>query len=101
MCHELSFGEFSKEVVMVFLDDILIYSPNLETRIHHIKLVLAKLREHQFYLKLKKCSFVKHELKYLGPVISREGWQQIPVKLQSRCLGHNPEMLRNSGDFWV
>ena len=43
--------------VMVFLDDILIYSPSLDTHITHIRQVLDKLREHQLYLKVSKCSF--------------------------------------------
>jgi hypothetical protein len=64
---------FLRKFVMVFLDDILIYSPSLEVHYQHIRMVLAKLREHQFFLKMKKCSFVKHELKYLGHVISRNG----------------------------
>jgi hypothetical protein len=60
---------FLKKFVMVFLDDILIYSSSLETHLQHIRLVLDKLREHQFYLKRRKCSFMKSELKYLGHVI--------------------------------
>jgi len=48
---------FLRKSVMVFLDDILIYSPSLDTHITHIRQVLDKLREHQLYLKVSKCSF--------------------------------------------
>jgi hypothetical protein len=71
---------FLRKFVMVFLDDILIYSSSLDAHLQHMRLVLDKLREHQFYLKMKKCSFMKSELKYLGHVISREGVATDPSK---------------------
>lgn len=73
---------FLRKFVMVFLDDILIYSSSLEAHLQHIRLVLDKLREHQFYLKMKKCTFMKSELKYLGHVISREGVSTDPSKTE-------------------
>jgi hypothetical protein len=73
---------FLRKFVMVFLDDILIYSSSMDAHLQHIRLVLDKLREHQFYLKKKKCSFMKSELKYLGHVISREGVSTDPSKTE-------------------
>jgi hypothetical protein len=64
---------FLRKFVMVFLDDILVYSSCLAEHLGHLRLVFTKLREHQFFLKKKKCSFVQPELQYLGHVISREG----------------------------
>jgi hypothetical protein len=63
---------FLRKFVMVFLDDILVYSSCLAEHLGHLRLVFTKLKEHQFFLK-KKCSFVQPELQYLGHVISREG----------------------------
>lgn len=64
MNHILS--PFLRKFVLVFLDDILIYSPTLDSHIEHIRLVLAKLREHQLFMKSSKCTFAKQQLDYLG-----------------------------------
>ena len=48
---------FLRKFVMVFLDDILIYSPSLEAHLSHLDQVFAKLREHKLYMKASKCSF--------------------------------------------
>lgn len=55
---------------MVFLDDILIYSPSLEAHVEHLKLVLSKLREHKLFMKASKCCFAQSQLEYLGHIIS-------------------------------
>jgi hypothetical protein len=69
-----------RKFVMVFLDDILVYSKSLKEHIHHLTLVLQKLREHQLYLKASKCSFVKSQLDYLGHIISVIGVATDPSK---------------------
>jgi hypothetical protein len=51
------FRNYLDKFVIVFLDDILIYSKSEEEHEHHLRLVLQVLREHQFYAKLSKCSF--------------------------------------------
>jgi hypothetical protein len=71
---------FLRKFVLVFLDDILIYSPTFEQHIVHLQLVLAKLREHQLYMKLSKCSFAQTSLEYLGHIISHEGVSTDPAK---------------------
>jgi hypothetical protein len=43
--------------VVVFIDDILIYSQSEEEHVDHLKMVLQRLREHQLYAKLSKCEF--------------------------------------------
>jgi hypothetical protein len=66
-------GPFLRKFVLVFLDDILIYSATLEEHVNHLTQVFNKLREHQLYLKRSKCSFAQHELEYLGHIISDKG----------------------------
>ena len=51
---------FLRKFVLVFLDDILVYSPTLEDHVLHLKQVLSKLREHQLFMKSSKCSFAQH-----------------------------------------
>jgi len=64
---------FLRRFVLVFLDDILIYSPTMEDHIHHIDLVFEQLRKNQFYVKDSKCSFAQSSLEYLGHIISDKG----------------------------
>jgi hypothetical protein len=51
------FMEYLDKFVVVFIDDILIYSKNEEEREEHLRLVLEKLREHELYAKFSKCEF--------------------------------------------
>ena len=52
------FMEFLDKFVVVFIDDILVYSKNEEEHKEHLRLVLGKLREHQLYAKFSKCEFL-------------------------------------------
>ena len=74
---------FLRKFVMVFLDDILIYSLDFETHIHHLTLVLDKLRENQLFMKASKCSFAQTKLEYLGHIISDKGVAIDPSKIEA------------------
>ena len=67
------FMEFLDKFVVVFIDDILVFSKNEEEHEEHLRLVLEKLREHQLYAKFSKCEFWLKEVGFLGHVISGEG----------------------------
>jgi hypothetical protein len=96
---------FLRKFVLVFLDDILIYSPTLEDHTTHLKLVLAKLREHQLYMKRSKCSFAQQQLDYLGHIFSYKGVQTDPSKttamLQWACTHHSYCVEGLSGPYWL
>ena len=77
------FMEFLDKFVVVFIDDILIYSKSDEEHKEHLCLVLEKLREHQLYAKFSKCEFWLKEVGFLGHVISGEGIVVDPTKVQS------------------
>ena len=64
--------EFLGKFVIVYLDDILIFSKILEDHMMHIHKVFEKLREEKLLINLKKCSFLKKELIYLGFIVSRK-----------------------------
>ena len=63
------FMEFLDKFVVVFIDDILVYSKNEEEHDEHLRLVLEKLREHQLYAKFSKCEFWLKEIGFLGHVV--------------------------------
>ena len=77
------FMEFLDKFVVVFIDDILIFSKNEEEHKEHLHLVLGKLREHQLYAKFSKCEFWLKEVGFLGHVILGEGIAVDPTKVQS------------------
>lgn len=61
---------FLRNFAMVFIDDILVYSPTWVDHLRHVRLVFDKLRGNQFFLKKSKCVFGRTELTYLGHIIS-------------------------------
>ena len=66
-----------------YLDDILIYSPDIETHLKHLEMVFQRLREMQLKLKMDKCNFLKKHIQYLGHMISGDGIVPVPEKLES------------------
>jgi hypothetical protein len=64
---------FIRHFVMVFFDDILIYSDSWSSHLQHVRAVLQRLREHNLFVKWTKCSFDKEEVAYLGHTISARG----------------------------
>jgi hypothetical protein len=67
------FMDYLYKFVVVFIDDILIYSKNEEEHEEHLRLVLQKLREHQLYAKFSKCDFWLKEVSLLGHIITDGG----------------------------
>jgi hypothetical protein len=59
--------------VVVFIDDILVYSKNEDEHTKHLHIVLQRLRDHQLYAKLSKCDFWLREIKFLGHTIFQDG----------------------------
>jgi hypothetical protein len=68
--------------VVVFIDDILIYSKNEEEHARHLRIVLTHSREHQLYTKFSKCAFWLEEIQFLGHVLSTKGITVDPSKVK-------------------
>ena len=69
--------------VIVFIDDILIYSKSKEEHEEHLRLILELLRREQLYAKFSKCEFWIPKVQFLGHVIDREGVHVDPAKIEA------------------
>jgi len=75
------FQPFLRKFILVFFDDILIYSPDMETHLTHLQKILELLRKHQLFAKMTKCRFGCVEVEYLGHVVSGRGVCADPSKI--------------------
>uniref|UniRef100_A0A2N9GVS5 Integrase catalytic domain-containing protein n=1 Tax=Fagus sylvatica TaxID=28930 RepID=A0A2N9GVS5_FAGSY len=83
-----------RKFVLVFFDDILVYSKGLEEHTAHLKTVLQILALHQLYAKMSKCVFATSEVEYLGHIISGEGVKTDPKKIAAMVDWPIPKSLK-------
>ena len=76
------FRPYLYQFVVVFINDILVYSKNEEEHEQHLRIVLQTLREKQLYAKLSKCDFWIKEVFFLGHIVSAEGIKVDPAKIE-------------------
>jgi len=93
------FRPFLDMFMVVFIDDILIYSKNKEEHADHLRVVLAVLREHQLYGKLSKCEFWLEEVQFLGHVISAQGIVVDPSKIDIVLKWERPQTVTEVRSF--
>ena len=67
------FGKLLDHCVVVYLDDILVFSRTLSEHTKHLRMVLDLLQKNKFYAKLKKCHFFQQHITFLGHDINQEG----------------------------
>lgn len=77
------FKDLLDSFVVVYLDDILIYSKSPDQHLDHLKQVLKRLQDHHLYAKLSKCDFFKSEVEFLGHVVGHEGVKVDPTKVKA------------------
>jgi hypothetical protein len=85
--------------VVVFIDDILIYSRSKEEHEEHLRIVLQLLRDHQLYVKFSKCEFYIKEVPFLGHVVSPEGIAVDPSKVKEVLEWKLPTMVSEVRSF--
>ena len=77
------FEEYLDKFVIVFIDDILVYSRTKQEHEVHLRLVLQRLQEKKLYAKFKKCEFWLEKVSFLGHMVSREGISVDPSKVEA------------------
>ncbi|WVZ52193.1 hypothetical protein U9M48_003277 [Paspalum notatum var. saurae] len=98
MMNSVFMNELDKFVV-VFIDDILIYSKNEKEHAEHLRIVLARLREHKLYAKFSKCAFWLREVSFLGHILSKKGVAVDPSKVEDVLNWKQPETLMEIRSF--
>ena len=76
------FMKYLDKFVVVFIDDILIFSKSKEEHAEHLRIVLQILRENQLYAKFNKCEFWLDQVAFLGHIVSGRGVEVDPSKIE-------------------
>nr|GEU80029.1 retrotransposon-related protein [Tanacetum cinerariifolium] len=77
------FRPFSRKFTLVFFDDILVYSLDMQSHVEHLRRILEVMREQQLHAKARKCTFGAQKVEYLGHIISGLGVSTDPYKIQA------------------
>jgi hypothetical protein len=93
------FAPFLRKFILVFFDDILIYSKTLEEHAIHLRQALEVLRANQLKAKLKKCIFATDQVEYLGHIISAAGVQTDPGKIKEIVEWKAPKTITKLRGF--
>jgi hypothetical protein len=109
-------GDYIGDFVLVFIDDIIVYSRNKDEHIKHLALVMDKIKSSGLKLKFKKCNFMKEKVEYLGHMVTGEGilptsrnvekiqGMKTPTNVEEvrsflGCVGYYRRFFQNYGDM--
>jgi hypothetical protein len=96
------FMEYLDKLVMVFINDILVYSRSEAEHEKHLRLALQKLQEHRLYAKLSKCEFWMKQVAFLGHIISKGGTSVDTSKVQDVLSWNEPTSVSDIRSFfWI
>ena len=87
------FQPYLDQFVVVFVEDILIYSRSEKEHENHLRIVLQALREHQLYTKFSKCEFWLTEVRFLGHMVSASGVSVDPEKVEVVMSWERPNLV--------
>ena len=93
------FHDYNDQFVMVYLDDILVYSNSWDEHMRHLQLVLQRLREHKLYGKLSKCAFGVKEVEYLGFILKAGKLAMNPNKTKAIEVWETPKCKKDVQSF--
>ncbi|GJP42080.1 hypothetical protein CLOM_g1672 [Closterium sp. NIES-68] len=87
------------ECVVVYLDDILIYSRDMKQHVEHLRRVFEILRRERFYVKLSKSEFALEKVQFLGHMVSAQGVHVDPKKIEAVRTWKTPENVKELQQF--
>ncbi|XP_061998945.1 uncharacterized protein LOC133716243 [Rosa rugosa] len=94
-----TFSIYLDQFVVVFVDDILIYSRSSDEHEKHLRIVLQTLRENKLFAKFEKCDFWQKEVKFLGHVVSKDGVSVDPSKVEAVMSWSRPTTVTEIRSF--
>lgn len=97
--NDMFYDMISEGWVVIYMDDILIFSKNKEEHQERTLRVLERLREHDLYLKPEKCVFDSPSVEYLGMYVGKEGITMDPVKVKGIMDWPEPRTVKEVRSF--
>ena len=99
MMDDIFTGMIDKKLVIIYMDNILIFAKTKEELERIAKMVLAKLWKHNLFLKAKKCEFCKLKIEYLGMIIEEGKISMDPIKLAGIWDWPTPSTVKQVRSF--
>ena len=93
------FHDYLDTFMIVYLDDIVVYSKTIDEHLQQLELVFKRLRQHKLYAKLEKCKFMQREIKFLGHIISANGIKVNPAKVKAITDWPTPHTVKHVRSF--
>ena len=93
------FHEYIDRFLVIYMDDLLIFSKTREEHLQHIRAVLCKLRENELFVSPKKCQFMTEETEFLGLLVGRDGIRVNPEKVRAIEQWPTPTSLTELRSF--
>ena len=93
-------SDYLDDFVLVFLDDILVYSRTVELHAEHLGKVLEALCQHRLYAKTSKCSIMEEKVEFLGQWITPQGAAPLKQKMKAVVEWEAPQDLKGSDHSW-
>ena len=93
------FRDYLHQFILIYLDDILIFSRSRSEHDCHARIVLQKLREHRLFAKLEKCAFDVKEVEFLGHIVGTQGIAMDPAKTRAVVSWQEPTSVKGVQQF--
>lgn len=93
------FHPFLRKFVVIFFDDILIYSTDLDSHLSHLQQIFLTIRKHSLFVNYNKCTFATNTIEFLGHLVTPQGVRPHPDKISSILNWPTPSTIKQLRSF--